>query len=177
VRRPRLTPSMGVSLVALVVAASGGAYAAVGGSPGVIRACVHRTGGGLYIARHCARHDKGLAWSATGPSGSRGLQGPQGLQGPPGLQGQQGVAWFDWTERRVPHHRRGARNESQDNLGDRTRRRLCRVRDRLRGDAKRHWHAGPGLLRALKPTGHCASGQQSRIRAFGSERCPARTSR
>jgi hypothetical protein len=92
-RRVHLTPAMGVSLAALVVAASGGAYAAVTGSSGAIVACVHQKGGGLYIARKCARHDKRLKWSVTGPRGPAGRDGaigPAGLVGPKGNTGAPG---------------------------------------------------------------------------------------
>ena len=88
---------MGVALVALVVAASGGAYAAVRSSPSIISACVHHKGGGLYVAHKCARHDGRLRWDVTGPPGRQGAQGVMGLQGPagqpggPGIQGGRGI--------------------------------------------------------------------------------------
>lgn len=81
---------MGVSLVALVLAVSGGAIAATRGSSGTITACVHHDGGGLYIARKCANHDKRVRWSvtglpgATGAAGTTGADGATGPQGPPG---------------------------------------------------------------------------------------------
>ena len=75
---------MGVAFVALIIAASGGAYAAVSASPEQIHACVHHHGGGLYEARMCAHGDKRLIWSVIGPSGAAGPPGPQGTQGPPG---------------------------------------------------------------------------------------------
>ena len=80
---------MGVALVALVVAASGGAYAAVKSSPSTISACVHHKGGGLYVAHKCARHDARLRWDVTGPTGRQGEQGVMGLQGPAGQPGGQ----------------------------------------------------------------------------------------
>jgi len=88
---------MGVALVALVLAASGGAYAAVKSSSSTISACVHHTGGGLYVAHKCARRDARLRWDVTGPPGSQGTQGIMGLQGPagqpggPGVQGGRGI--------------------------------------------------------------------------------------
>lgn len=80
----RLRPAapMGVSLLALVLAISGGAIAAEGGSRGTITGCVHHRGGGLYIARKCARHDRRLSWSVHGPSGATGATGRQGPPGP-----------------------------------------------------------------------------------------------
>jgi hypothetical protein len=58
-RRLLPTPSMAVALAALVVAASGGAYAAVKGSPRTITVCVHHKGGGLYTARKYRRDSRG----------------------------------------------------------------------------------------------------------------------
>ena len=82
---------MGVALVALVVAASGGAYAAVKSSSPTISACVHHKGGGLYVAHKCARHDARLRWDVTGPPGRQGEQGVMGLQGPAGQPGGPGI--------------------------------------------------------------------------------------
>ena len=82
---------MGVALVALVVAASGGAYAAVKNSPPTISACVHHKGGELYVAHKCARHDKRLRWDVTGPRGIQGEQGVMGLQGAAGQPGGRGI--------------------------------------------------------------------------------------
>jgi hypothetical protein len=76
VRRLHLTPSMGVAFVALVAAASGGAYAAVSASSGSIAACARHTGGVLYLAARCAKHDERLRWAITGPPGHDGAQGP-----------------------------------------------------------------------------------------------------
>lgn len=72
------TPSMGVALIALIAAVSGGAYAATAAkSSKTISACVHHSGGGLYVARKCASHDKRLKWNVTGP---RGAQGPGAVE-------------------------------------------------------------------------------------------------
>lgn len=82
-----LSPAMGIALVALVVAASGGAYAAVTANSKSIVACVHRDGGGLYLRRTCSRNDRRVVWSVAGPRGQAGPQGPAGpagIQGPPG---------------------------------------------------------------------------------------------
>jgi len=86
--RFRLTPSMGVALTALVLAASGGAYAATQGTR-TISACVHRSGA-LYAAAHCAAHDTRLHWNVTGPQGPVGPRGATGAQGPAGPQGATG---------------------------------------------------------------------------------------
>jgi hypothetical protein len=74
-RRMLPTPSMAVALTALVIAASGGAYAAVKSSSQTIMVCVHRKGGGLYSARKCAQHDGRLSWNKTGLTGARGPRG------------------------------------------------------------------------------------------------------
>ena len=89
-RRLHLTPSMGVAFVALVAAASGGAYAAVSASSGSIAACARHTGGVLYLAARCAKHDERLRWAITGPPGPQGAQGPAGAPGAQGVQGGQG---------------------------------------------------------------------------------------
>ncbi|GEM_PF-6649337 len=52
-----------------------------GTSQGTISACVHKSGGGLYVGR-CARGDKTLSWSQRGRQGPRGPVGPQGPAGP-----------------------------------------------------------------------------------------------
>ena len=80
-----------VALVALVVAASGGAYAAVKVSSPKITACVHHKGGGLYIAHKCARHDARLDWGVAGKVGAQGKPGVMGLQGPAGQPGGPGI--------------------------------------------------------------------------------------
>ena len=81
-----LTAPTLAAMVLGVMALAGGALAASrGGSP--ITACVHKTGGGLYQARHCARRDGKLTWSATGPRGAAGAPGRTGGQGPQGEPG------------------------------------------------------------------------------------------
>jgi hypothetical protein len=69
--RLHLTPSMAVSITALVLAGAGGAYAS--GS----------TGSHHAPAAHAAK-------SSRGPRVPRGPRGPQGIQGPRGQQGQKG---------------------------------------------------------------------------------------
>jgi hypothetical protein len=75
--RLKATPATVLGIVALVVAASGASFAASRGT-GSITACVHKNGGGLYRAAHCAKHDRTLTWSTTGPPGARGPQGSPG---------------------------------------------------------------------------------------------------
>ncbi len=93
---------MGVALAALVVAVSGGAYAATSGNSGdTIAACVRHKGGALYVAHKCAHRDKRLTWNIEGPRGSagpRGAAGKDGGAGPPGPSGTtvlaQPAAWI-----------------------------------------------------------------------------------
>ncbi len=87
--RLRSTAPIGVSLVVLAV--SGAAIAATRGGPRVITACVHHQGGGLYIARRCATHDRRLFWSITGPRGAIGPRGASGLTGAAGSVGPTGA--------------------------------------------------------------------------------------
>ena len=90
-KRLHLTPWRAVAFVALVAAASGGASAAVSVSSGSIAACARHTGGVLYLAARCAKHDERLKWAITGPPGPNGAQGPPGAQGAPGPPGSPGV--------------------------------------------------------------------------------------
>ena len=87
--RLHLTPSVGLAIVAVIVGLAGGAYAATRQSSNTITACVHHSGGGLYIARRCAHNDSSRRWAITGP---RGQPGPQGRQGPQGRLGIPGSA-------------------------------------------------------------------------------------
>ena len=76
--------------IGLGVAAGGVAFAASGGG-GAITACVHHVGGGLYEAKHCAKHDRRLTWNAVGPRGATGLAGATGPAGSRGDTGSQGI--------------------------------------------------------------------------------------
>jgi hypothetical protein len=81
--------AIALAVIALVVAASGAAFAATRGG-GSITACVHRLGGGLYQAKHCAKRERKLTWSVAGPAGATGRQGAAGAKGDGGAQGAQG---------------------------------------------------------------------------------------
>src|SRR5437879_3672399 len=63
----RPSPAMVVAVAALGIGLAGGALAAGNSSP-VIRACVHKPGGALYIARRCHKHDGKLSWNNIDPS-------------------------------------------------------------------------------------------------------------
>lgn len=84
---------MGVVVAGAVLAATGGAYAAVTASSPTITACVRHDGGALYRARTCARRDQRLTWNTTGLQGSKGdtgAPGPSGVAGRPGVPGPTG---------------------------------------------------------------------------------------
>ena len=83
--------------LALVLAMSGGAIAATGGFTAAsngIKACV--AGHGvlkLQTGRKCAKGQKAVSWSQTGPAGAKGAPGAAGaagasIQGPKGESGQ-----------------------------------------------------------------------------------------
>ena len=84
--------AVGVGIVVLLV--SGGGYAiASGGGGGRINACVHKAGGGLYVAKKCGRHNTKLSWNKVGPTGAAGATGAAGSAGsvgPTGPSGPQG---------------------------------------------------------------------------------------
>ena len=91
-----LTPAMGVALVALFVAVSGGAYAATTRSSAAIVACVHHAGGGLYIAasaRPTTSSSSGTppAHRPAGKDGGAAAVGPKGDTGPAGPKGDAGA--------------------------------------------------------------------------------------
>jgi hypothetical protein len=75
--------AVALSAVALICAAGGGAYAATS-SGKKISVCIKHTGGDLYKAKKCAKHDKSLTWNQAGIQGPQGVQGVSGVQGLPG---------------------------------------------------------------------------------------------
>jgi len=79
-------PAIVFGVVALGIAAVGGAYAANGGGA-AIRVCVHHKGGALYKAKKCAKHDSALRWNVQGVQGPAGPQGLPGAQSAPGANG------------------------------------------------------------------------------------------
>jgi hypothetical protein len=80
-----------ISVLALVFAMGGGAYAFASSSGGaVIHGCVQKNTGSLRVisGKHkCAKSEKEITWNRTGP---RGLKGPTGITGAQGLQGSVG---------------------------------------------------------------------------------------
>lgn len=74
--------------IASLGVAGGGAFALATASGGSITVCIRHSGGTLYTARSCAKHDKKLSWNKVGP---RGLQGPPGVPGTAGVNGTNGT--------------------------------------------------------------------------------------
>ena len=87
-RLSKLGATLGVAVVTL--AGGGGAYALASSNGGTITVCVKHTGGALYSAKKCARHDQQLSWNKQGPAGATGSQGPAGVLGAQGAQGPAG---------------------------------------------------------------------------------------
>src|SRR5215213_9335262 len=89
-RRP--SPGTALGMIALVVAASGAAYAAIPSADGVIHSCYNASSnpsGSLRVidaeaGAKCNKNEKSLAFNQTGPQGPKGDTGPQGPQGPTG---------------------------------------------------------------------------------------------
>jgi hypothetical protein len=84
----RLSKSAAALGAAGVLVAAGGAYA-LASDGATITACVSHKSGTLYKAKRCAKHDKKLSWSKTGPQGP---PGPMGQTGAPGAAGATGAA-------------------------------------------------------------------------------------
>jgi hypothetical protein len=82
-------------LALFLVLTGAGAYAAFDpiGTDGDIDACVERRTGELRLlkGKKCARKERAVAWSTTGPRGPSGEDGPPGADGAPGQQGEPGA--------------------------------------------------------------------------------------
>lgn len=93
-RIPRPSPAVIVAIVAVFVAASGLAVAAIPSRNGVIHACYKKTGGALRVVSggKCAKGSRALAWNQRGLTGGRGATGPPGSTGPQGTPGAKGDA-------------------------------------------------------------------------------------
>ena len=79
-RIPRPSPALAVAVVALIVAATGGALAQTGGG-GVIQGCVSRTGAVELITAEntaCEPTQEAIAWNQQGPKGEKGDRGEAG---------------------------------------------------------------------------------------------------
>ena len=80
----RLTATRGMYVVAAglfaALAATAGLALASSAST-AIHACVHRVGGGIYVAKKCAKHDRKISWNKTGPRDDRDPKGQPGRHG------------------------------------------------------------------------------------------------
>lgn len=87
--RPRLSFANTTSVLALVVALGGGAYAVTSHSPGradakVLRGCVDRHSGELRIVKaghRCGKGESAVKWNKLGPVGATGPAGAPGAAG------------------------------------------------------------------------------------------------
>jgi hypothetical protein len=84
------SPGIGLGLIALVVAVSGAAYAAIPSADGVIHSCYTSSGanpsGQLRVidaeaGAKCLKNESPLDWNARGPKGDTGATGPPGMSG------------------------------------------------------------------------------------------------
>jgi hypothetical protein len=83
------------SLVALVFAMGGGAYAltSIVVSGTAIHGCYQKKSGNLRViaaGKKCRKSERAIGWNQTGPRGLPGLQGQQGVKGDTGPPGQPG---------------------------------------------------------------------------------------
>jgi hypothetical protein len=83
--------AVALSAAALFCAIGGGAYAAASSSK-MVTVCVKHSGGELYQAKKCAKHDKKLSWNEKGVAGATGAAGAAGAPGAPGAAGTPGAA-------------------------------------------------------------------------------------
>jgi hypothetical protein len=90
-------PAIVLGVLALAIAATGGAMAASGGSA-TITACVKKHGGSLYQAKKCKKGDKKLSWNQKGPAGPTGPAGSAGAAGTNGTNGTNGANGTNGTD-------------------------------------------------------------------------------
>ena len=95
-RLRHLSPSLALSLLALLLALSGVAYAANNRTASVIQGCYSNSTGNLRVASSCERSETAISWNQDGPAGPAGPAGPPGSlarsarPAPPGGQGRPG---------------------------------------------------------------------------------------
>jgi hypothetical protein len=78
-------------IVALVLAGSGFAVAAIPGPGGVIQGCLDKRTGTLRVIdarKHCTRRERAIRWNQQGRPGATGATGAAGAQGPRGSDAQ-----------------------------------------------------------------------------------------
>ena len=92
--RPRLSYGNVAATLALVLAMSGFAVAAIPSRDGQIRACYKTRGGAVRLVdtERCRRGERRISWSQTGRPGA---PGPVGAPGAPGATGAAGRAGAD----------------------------------------------------------------------------------
>ncbi len=95
--RKRMTPSTVIAIVALVFAATGGAFAATGGGSGPSHATLTATAAKSKSKAKAGPRGSAGAKGATGATGSAGPAGPTGPAGGTGPQGPQGNAGTNGT--------------------------------------------------------------------------------
>ena len=83
------SPSLALSLLALLLALSGVAYAANNRTASVIQGCYSNSTGNLRVASSCERSETAISWNQDGPAGPAG---PAGAAGQPGAVGPAGAA-------------------------------------------------------------------------------------
>jgi hypothetical protein len=102
-RPHRPTPALVVSIVALVMALGGAAYATIPDARGIVHGCYKRSSGGVFApprgslrvidtakGQGCRKNETALNWNQTGQRGPQGPQGPKGDTGATGPQGPKG---------------------------------------------------------------------------------------
>ena len=88
-RLRHLSPSLALSVLALLLALSGVAYAANNRTASVIQGCYSNSTGNLRVASSCERSETAISWNQDGPAGPAG---PAGAAGQPGAVGPAGAA-------------------------------------------------------------------------------------
>jgi hypothetical protein len=78
------SPSLALSLLALLLALSGVAYATNNRAASVIQGCYSNSTGNLRVASSCERSETAISWNQDGPAGPAG---PAGAAGQPGAVG------------------------------------------------------------------------------------------
>jgi hypothetical protein len=89
-RRHLTFANVGV-IVALVLAGSGFAVAAIPGPGGVIQGCLDKRTGSLRVidsGKHCTRRERAIRWNQQGRPGATGATGAAGAQGARGSDAQ-----------------------------------------------------------------------------------------
>lgn len=89
------SPALVIAVIALLVAASGSAYAVGRATGETISACQNKKTGVLAVKKRCSPNETPISWSEVGPQGPQGAPGGAGPQGPAGAQGPAGVAGKD----------------------------------------------------------------------------------